>query len=59
MATQKHDELIERINRIVLERGDPDLLMLLDRLMDKRPSEQAAELARVIAIINQSRKDAQ
>jgi hypothetical protein len=52
--------LVERLNRIVFDKGDIDLLIELDRIMDKETdSEQAAALGSVIKNMNQKNKASQ
>lgn len=52
----RHLPLVERLMRIVLDRGDLDLLLALDRIMDQATeTDQAAALARVVAAINVQR----
>ncbi len=56
MSTQ-YAQLVERINRIVRDRGDVELMVLLDRIADKETeAEQAASLGAVVKILNQNKK---
>ena len=49
-------QVIERIGQIVRDRGDVELLVALDRVVEfKTEPEQAAALAQVIQLINQSK----
>lgn len=50
-------QLVEKLNRIVFDKGDVGLLMALDRIMDRETdSEQAAALGSVVKNINQQRE---
>lgn len=50
-------QLVEKLNRIVFDKGDVGLLMALDRIMDRETdSEQAAALGSVVKSINQQRE---
>lgn len=51
-----HAQLVERLNRIVFDKGDVNLLLALDRIMD-RPTEEEkmAALAAVLKKINEQR----
>lgn len=55
--SNNHHQLVEKLNRIVFDKGDVSLLMSLDRIMDKdTDSEQAAVLGAVVKSINQQRE---
>ena len=55
--SNQYGQLVEKINRIVRDRGDVELMVLLDRIPDKETEEeQAAELGAVVRILNQSKK---
>jgi 3-hydroxymyristoyl/3-hydroxydecanoyl-(acyl carrier protein) dehydratase len=50
-------QVIERISQIVRDRGDVELVMLLDRIMDyESEEEQAAGLAAAVKQISQKKK---
>ncbi len=49
--------LVERINRNVRDRGDVELVMMLDSIVDKETEpERTATLGAVVKIIKQGRK---
>lgn len=51
--------LIEKINRIVRDRGDVELFMKLDQIMDRESdAERAAALALIVKEISSSRQKA-
>jgi hypothetical protein len=55
--SNQYAQLVEKINRIVRDRGDVELMVLLDRIADKETEvEQAAALGEVVKILNQSKK---
>jgi hypothetical protein len=55
--SNQYAQLVERINRIVRDRGDVELMVLLDRIADKpTEAEQAASLGAVVKILNQNKK---
>ncbi len=55
--SKQYAELVERISRIVRDRGDVELMVLLDRIVDKETeAEQAAALGAVVKILNQNKK---
>lgn len=50
-------QLIEKISRIVRDRGDVELLILLDRIIDHETEEErAAALSSVVKAINAQRR---
>lgn len=55
--SSQYTQLVEKINRVVRDRGDVELMMLLDRIADKETeTEQAVCLAAVVKILNQGKK---
>lgn len=57
--TPQQVALIERINRIVRDRGDVELFMKLDQIMDRETdAERAAALAVIVKEISSSRQKA-
>jgi hypothetical protein len=49
--------LVERIGRVVRDRGDVELVVMLDQIMDKETEpERTAALAAVVRTISQSQK---
>lgn len=49
MSTPQQTVLIERINRVVRDRGDVELFMQLDRIMDRpTEAERTAALAQIV-----------
>lgn len=55
--SNQYAQLVEKINRVVRDRGDVELMVHLDRIMDKETeSEQAAVLGDVVKILNQGKK---
>lgn len=55
--SNQYAQLVERINRIVRDRGDVELMVLLDRIIDRETeAEQAAALGSVVKILNQNKK---
>jgi hypothetical protein len=55
--SNQYAQLVERINRIVRDRGDVELMVLLDRIADRETeAEQAAALGAVVKILNQNKK---
>jgi hypothetical protein len=54
---QIRPQVVEKIGQIVRDRGDVELLVALDRLVDHaNETEQAAALAAVITLIQQNRQ---
>lgn len=55
-SAAQYAALVERINRVVRDRGDVELMVMLDRIMDE-PDEQtqAQALARIVQHINQKK----
>ena len=52
-----HIQLVEKLNRIVFDKGDVELLMALDRIMDRdTEADQAVALGAVVRHINQQRE---
>lgn len=48
--------LVERINRVVRDRGDVELMVMLDRIMDETDEQkQSQALARIVQHINQKK----
>lgn len=57
MLTPQHLQVIERISRIVRDRGNVELLLMLDRIIDKETDEERiAALGTVMQTINAQRK---
>lgn len=55
--SSQYAQLVEKINRIVRDRGDVELMVLLDRIVDQQTeAEQAAALGEVVKILNQGKK---
>lgn len=55
--SSQYAQLVEKINRIVRDRGDVELMVLLDRIADQETeTEQAAALGAVVKILNQGKK---
>lgn len=55
--SNQYAQLVERINRIVRDRGDVELMVMLDRIADRETeTEQAAALGDVVKILNQNKK---
>lgn len=51
-----YTQLIERLSRIVRDRGDVELLMALDRIMDHdTEEEQTAAFGEVVKLISQKK----
>ena len=51
-----HLQLVEKLNKIVFDKGDVNLLMALDRVMDNETEEdRMAALASVVRKINEQR----
>ena len=56
-TADQYAKLVERINRVVRDRGDVEVMVLLDRIMDEPDDDAKAKaLARVVAVINQNKK---
>lgn len=55
--SSQYAQLVEKINRIVRDRGDVELMVMLDRIVDQQTeAEQAAALGEVVKILNQGKK---
>lgn len=51
-----HLQLVEKLNKIVFDKGDVSLLLALDRVMDNETEEERmAALANVVRKINEQR----
>lgn len=53
----KYAQLIEKVNQAVRDKGDSELMVVLDRIVEhKTEEEQSAALAVVVRIINENKK---
>ncbi len=58
-SSNQYAQLVERIGRIVRDKGDVELLLKLDRIMDKETEpERAAALGAVVKEISAQKKAA-